>query len=70
MDIFRRILRYLILWAVLFVILCIISVVRYWDELVAIISGTIYGYIEFIIGVGLLIGLILWGISRLFRTIR
>jgi len=70
MSVWRRILRYLILWAALFVILCIISVIRYWDELAIIVSGTFKGYFERIITAAVVGGLIIWGLRTLFRSFR
>ena len=36
-----RILIYAAVWVVLFLILCVVSIAKNWDILVAIISGTI-----------------------------
>lgn len=69
MSVWNRIVRYLILWGALFVLLCIISVIRYWDELVAVVSGTFMGYLQAVLYLGLLIGIFVWGFRMLFRSI-
>ena len=69
MSVWNRIVRYLILWGALFVLLCIISVIRYWDELVAVVSGTFMGYLQAVLYLGLLIGIFVWGFRLLFRSI-
>lgn len=67
MTVFRRILRYLILWGVLFLILCVISVVRYWDKVAAILSTTFSSYLTLLIAGGVIIGLLIWAFRRLLR---
>ena len=67
MTVFRRILRYLILWGVLFLILCVISVVRYWDKVGAILSATFSSYLTLLIAGGVIIGLLIWAFRRLLR---
>ena len=69
MSVWNRGVRYLILWGALFVLLCIISVIRYWDELVAVVSGTFMGYLQTVLYLGLLIGIFVWGFRMLFRSI-
>lgn len=69
MSVWNRVVRYLILWGALFVLLCIISVIRYWDELVAVVSGTFMGYLQTVLYLGLLIGIFVWGFRMLFRSI-
>ena len=67
MTVFRRILRYLILWGVLFLILCVISVDRYWDKVAAILSATFSSYLTLLIAGGVIIGLLIWAFRRLLR---
>jgi hypothetical protein len=67
MTIWQRILRYLILWGVLFLVLCVISVVRYWDELGNILSATISSYLTTIITIAVIGGLLIYAIISLFR---
>lgn len=67
MTVFRRILRYLILWGVLFLILCVISVVRYWDKVAAILSTAFSSYLTLLIAGGVIIGLLIWAFRRLLR---
>ena len=67
MTVFRRILRYLILWGVLFLILCVISVVRYWDKVAAMLSTTFSSYLTLLIAGGVIIGLLIWAFRRLLR---
>ena len=69
MTVWQRILRYLILWGLLFLILCVISVVRYRDELGNILSATVSSYISAIISVVVIGGLLIYGFISLFRSI-
>ena len=70
MDAFHRILRYLILWAVIFVVLIVLSVVRYWDTLVAILSATFSSTLYSLFYYAILFGLIIWGFRLLFGSAR
>lgn len=67
MTVWQRILRYLILWLVLFAILCLISVIRYWDELVAIAANAFDSYFSLLLSFGLVIGLLIWAFRLMFR---
>jgi len=58
---FQRILRYLILWGIIFAILCIVSVIRHWDLIAAVMSGAFASWISLAISAGVLIGLFVWG---------
>ena len=70
MDIWYRIVRYLLLWLILFGVLCVISVIRHWDALVAIASNTFDSYLSTLISMGLMIGLMIWGLRLLLRGFR
>lgn len=66
----QRIIRYLILWGILLLILIVISVIRHWDALVAVVSGTISGFFTSLLSLGLLVGLFIWGFRLMFRGFR
>lgn len=67
MTIWQRILRYLVLWGILFLVLCVISVVRYWDELGNILSATVSSYLTVIISIAVFGGLLIYAFISLFR---
>lgn len=62
-----RILMYLSVWVVLFLILCVLSIIKNWSVLVAILSSTIYTLIELIFVIGLMLYGIIMMIRALFR---
>lgn len=61
-----RIFFYLAVWAVLFLILCIVSVAKNWEIVMVAVSGIL----STLIGYFLVIGLMLYGIAMIFRSIR
>lgn len=69
MTVFQRILRYLLLWITLFLILCVISVVRYWDDFKRIMLSTLDYDFSLVIMICLLLGLLFWGYRSMFRAI-
>ena len=61
-----RIFFYLAVWAVLFLILCIVSVAKNWEIVMAAVSGTL----STLIGYFLVIGLMLYGLTMILRSMR
>lgn len=61
----RRFFGYLILWAVLFLILCIVSVAIHWGELTMYMSSVFSAWLSTLITAGIVIG----GIVMLFRSL-
>ena len=59
-----RILMYLAVWVVLFLILCVVSIAENWDVLVAVISGTISSLVGYLV----VIGLMIYGIVMILRA--
>ena len=59
-----RILMYLLLWAILFLILCVVSIAKNWGVLVSILSGTV---MSLVVSFGV-IGLIIYGIIMMLRA--
>ena len=57
-----RILMYFAVWVVLFLILCVVSIAKNWDVLVAVISGTISSLVGYLV----MIGLMIYGIGEYF----
>ena len=70
MSVFQRFFRYLILWGIMFIILCILSVSRYWDQFINIMSNTLDQYFSALLGVGLLVGILIVGYRLMFRALR
>lgn len=66
-TIFRRILRYLTLWFVLFLLLCVVSVVKYWNIFVGILSDRFYSLAGGIVVVLCIIGGIFYILRNIFR---
>lgn len=54
-TILGRIMMYVTLWIGLFLVLCVISVIKNWNVLAAIISGTISALIGYVFVIGLMI---------------
>lgn len=69
MRIWNRIVRYLILWGILLIILVVISVVRYWDALTAIVSSAFSSYLSMILAIAVLVGLLFWAFRLLLRPL-
>ena len=63
-TIMGRIMMYIILWIGLFLVLCVISVIKNWSVLAAIISGTISALIGYVF----VIGLMIYGIAMILRA--
>lgn len=63
-NVWRRILMYIVLWAVLFLILCVVSVVKNKDVLAAVIGGSISSAIASLA----VIGLVIYGIVMMLRA--
>ena len=63
-TIIGRIMMYIILWVGLFLVLCVISVIKNWSVLATIISGTISGLIGYVF----VIGLVIYGIAMILRA--
>lgn len=63
-TIMGRIMMYIILWVGLFLVLCVISVIKNWSVLATIISGTISGLIGYVF----VIGLVIYGIAMILRA--
>lgn len=61
----RRFFGYLIAWVVMFLILCIVSVVLHWGELVVLMSSVFSVWLSTILTVGLIVMIIV----MLFRTL-
>lgn len=59
-----RILMYAAVWVVLFLILCVVSIAKNWDILVAVISGTISS----VVGYLAVIGLMIYSIAMILRA--
>lgn len=64
-SIWGKILRYVVLWAVLFLILCVVSVVKNRAVLAAVISRSISSLVGYLF----VFGLILYGIALALRAI-
>ncbi len=62
-----KILMYLAVWGALFLILCVLSIIKNWSVLVAILSSTIYTLIELMFVIGLMLYGIIMMIRALFR---
>lgn len=63
-NVWRRILMYIVLWAVLFLILCVVSVIKNKDVLAAVIGGSISSAIASLA----VIGLVIYGIVMMLRA--
>lgn len=63
-TIMGRIMMYIIFWIGLFWVLCVISVIKNWSVLAAIISGTISALIGYVF----VIGLMIYGIAMILRA--
>ena len=63
-TIFGRILMYFAIWIGLFLLLCIVSVVKNWSVLATIISGTVSELIGYIF----VMGLTIYGIVMILRA--
>ena len=63
-NVWRRILMYIVLWAVLFLILCVVSVVKNKDVLAAVIGGSISSAIASLA----VIGLVIYSIVMMLRA--
>ena len=63
-NVWRRILMYIVLWAVLFLILCVVSVIKNKDVLAAGIGGSISSAIASLA----VIGLVIYGIVMMLRA--
>lgn len=59
-----RVLMYFAVWVVLFLILCVVSIAKNWDVLVAVISGTISSLVGYLV----VIGLMIYGIVMILRA--
>lgn len=66
-TIIGRILMYLAIWIVLFLILCVVSVIKNWSVLVATLSSVIFTLIEVFFVAGLIIYAVVMMIRALFR---
>lgn len=60
-----KILMYLAVWGALFLILCVLSIIKNWSVLVAIFSSTMYTLIESMF----VIGLMLYGLIMMIRSL-
>ena len=65
----RRILFYLVVWAALFLGLCVISVVKNWETLVQVLGSQVTALGSVILGGALSIGISILGIWLLFRAL-
>lgn len=63
-TIIGRILMYLAIWVILFLVLCVVSVIKNWGVLVAMLSSAIYSLIE----VFFVAGLIIYAIIMMVRA--
>lgn len=63
-NVWRRILMYLVLWVVLFLILCVVSIVKNKDVLASVISGSVSSTIAYLA----VIGLMIYGIVMMLRA--
>ena len=48
-EIVRKLLMYLLIWGGLFILLCIVSIIKNWSTLVAVMGGTITSMISMIV---------------------
>lgn len=69
MSIWDRIVRYLILWGILLAILVVVSVIRHWDALAAIVSSAFSSYLSMILAIAVFVGLLVWAFRLLLRPL-
>ena len=60
----RKIIMYVAVWGILFLILCVVSIVKNWNILSTVIGGTLLSLFGYLV----VIGLIIYGIVMILRA--
>lgn len=65
-EIWRKILRFLLLWLVIFVILLVLAAWTYWEELCDAISGSVNSMIYSLLLIIITVGVLVWILQSIF----
>lgn len=69
MTILQRIGRYLLIWLALFVILCVVSVIRHWDSFTAVLGAIFQGWLHSFLYLSIIGGILLYMFWLLIRPL-
>lgn len=59
--------RYLILWAVILILLCLTALFKYWDEIAAVLGSGLESAISGIVTLVIVVGILIYMIRGFFR---